>query len=167
MHPRRAAHPCCGLAGVCSAAAGAESARDNSQCLQAERILERIRKFLDGLFHNSESNLREGFRSARCRRSAFWSACASHPASWRRRRCAQNSAPVNEGEIDAGCCVGVAHRLKSPLLYACNHKYPHASTHPPLQAAIAVFERQGVEADAYVRRRLAELGARAGERLRW
>ncbi|PRW33965.1 flap endonuclease GEN-like protein 1 [Chlorella sorokiniana] len=35
------------------------------------------------------------------------------------------------------------------------------------QAAIAVFERQGVEADAYVRRRLAELGGRTGERLRW
>lgn len=36
-----------------------------------------------------------------------------------------------------------------------------------LQAAVAVFERQGVEADVYVRRRLAELGGRPGERLHW
>ena len=45
----------------------------------------------------------------------------------------------------------------------------HQCTLAPLvlQAAIAVFDRQGVEADAYVKRRLGELGARAGERLCW
>lgn len=45
----------------------------------------------------------------------------------------------------------------------------HQCTLAPLvlQAAIAVFDRQGVEADAYVKRRLGELGGRAGERLCW
>ncbi|KAL4425232.1 hypothetical protein ABPG75_009248 [Micractinium tetrahymenae] len=35
------------------------------------------------------------------------------------------------------------------------------------QAAVAVFERQGAEADAYVQRRLAELGCQPGQRLHW
>lgn len=41
------------------------------------------------------------------------------------------------------------------------------ATHCTLQAAIAVFERQGVEAAAYVRQRLTELGVRPGDKLQW
>lgn len=35
------------------------------------------------------------------------------------------------------------------------------------QAALAVFERQGAEAAAYVQQRLAQLGMPAGQKLHW
>lgn len=60
-------------------------------------------------------------------------------------------------------CSAPTHPLTHPIP-------PHPPSAPPLlplQAALAVFERQGREADAYVDRRLAELRCQRGQRLRW
>lgn len=99
--------------------------------------------------------------NAQCRRSASWSACASRPRFWRRHRSVR--------WFIQGQYQGFGFHTAAGRLWSTPCSRLHQCTLAPLvlQAAIAVFERQGVEADAYVKRRLGELGGRTGERLCW